>query len=372
MRKILAGTLALLLLGACTKKNAEIVVELKGLDNTKAVLNRLEAGTPVSIDTVETKDGKFTFEIPKSHAQLLLISIENKQEPIAFFGGDGDVSISGSADDLAKVSIDGGEMTELFEKFTNEIPKLDRSKALREDYIKAQMAGDTAGMMALQKEYETISSEQVAYFKTMLDTNGDNAVGAFLALEMAGSLESDKLQAMINKFEVNLKNHPYVTDLKKVLESLQQMEKLRAEQEKAMENIAEGKPAPDFTLTTINGKQISLASFKGKYLLIDFWASWCAPCRQENPNVLKLNEKFSKKGLEILSISTDEDEAKWKEAIAADKLTWNQARDTDGKVSSTYVITAIPTTFLINPDGVIVAVNLRGEELMKKLNELIK
>lgn len=240
MKKLLIGAVALVLLGACSKKNVEISGELKGLADTKAVLNKIDGGRPAAIDTVEAKGGKFLFKLPKTDAQLFLVTFEGKQEPIAFFGGDDDVKLTGPAEDFSKVIADGSDMTALFEKFNKEIPKLERSKALRGEYMKAQMGGDTVTMMALRTEYENISQEQKVYFDKFLAGNMNNAVGAFMALNMAGSMEPAKVKEMVVKFEKELKNHPYVAELKKMIEAIDQMEKMKAEQ---MNSMGNGQPA---------------------------------------------------------------------------------------------------------------------------------
>jgi len=133
--------------------------------------------------------------------------------------------------------------------------------------------------------------------------------------------------------------------------------------------------APDFTLTDTSGNTVSLSSFKGKYVLVDFWASWCGPCRRENPNVVKVFNKFRDKNFTILSISLDRPDAKdkWLDAIHKDGLTWTHVSDLkywDNEVAKQYGIRAIPQNLLIDPQGKIIAKNLRGEDLDAKLTEL--
>jgi thiol-disulfide isomerase/thioredoxin len=132
---------------------------------------------------------------------------------------------------------------------------------------------------------------------------------------------------------------------------------------------------PRFSLPDKNGKPLNLAAFKGKVVLVDFWASWCIPCRKENPNLVKAYAKYHGKGLEIIGVSLDDKKDSWLAAIKADGLTWNHVSDLKGwksAIVTDYGIKAVPTSFLVDPDGKIIAKNLRGEELEKALAKLFK
>src|SRR3990167_3264257 len=132
--------------------------------------------------------------------------------------------------------------------------------------------------------------------------------------------------------------------------------------------------APNFSAKTIEGKTVSLKESLGKVTIIDFWASWCGPCRAENPNVVELYNELHSKGLNIIGVSLDEDATKWKNAIAKDKLTWTQVSNLKGwkdPIALTYKVEEIPSTFILDAKGNIVARNLRGDDLKAKVKELL-
>lgn len=131
-------------------------------------------------------------------------------------------------------------------------------------------------------------------------------------------------------------------------------------------------PAPDFIQNDIDGKPVSLESIKGKYILLDFWASWCGPCRMENPNLVVAYKKYHEKGFEIIGISLDEDKDAWEKAINQDNLTWTQLSDLkgyDNEVAKLYNVTALPYNYLINPEGKIIARLLKKERLTDRLEK---
>lgn len=156
--------------------------------------------------------------------------------------------------------------------------------------------------------------------------------------------------------------------------SIQKMVVGQGSESKPVESALMNKPAPAFSLPDVNGKEVSLSSFKGKYVLIDFWASWCRPCREENPNLVSAFNEFKDKNFTILGVSLDKDKDPWIRAISDDQLTWQQVSDLrywDSMVVPLYGIRVIPYNVLLDPYGVVVAENLRGEELPAKLQEIL-
>ena len=174
-------------------------------------------------------------------------------------------------------------------------------------------------------------------------------------------LPLDELKATRAKISSELAGCPYVKDLDGII--------------KQLENVQIGKVAPEFSLPDTAGVSVSLSDFRGKYVLLDFWASWCPPCRRENPNVVKAFNEYKDKNFTIVGISLDKDKSKWMKAIADDNLAWTHLSDLkywDSEIPALYGVRGIPANVLLDPDGVIVAKNITGEDLHKKLKEVIK
>jgi thiol-disulfide isomerase/thioredoxin len=201
--------------------------------------------------------------------------------------------------------------------------------------------------------------EKLTETSEIIAANPASPVSLFLVQNNYMREGYEKLNDIFSKLDTSL---AYIPTYKKTADYLHTIESTQI-----------FKTAPDFTIPSIeDGKEITLSSLRGKYLLVDFWASWCRPCRAENPNVKAAYKKYKSKGFEVLSVSVDRDTAAWKSAVNTDGMTWIQGHDTNNISYSLYGVMSIPTTLLLDKDGVIIEKNLRGAALEEKLKELFK
>ena len=359
--------LFLITLVACSPKNEfEINGEVEGIKEGTAYLKLYTNKSLTEIDTAKIVDGEFEFEGTTTEPQLYLIFIEGKQAPISFFLDNSKVRIKANADSLHKSKITGLKVNKPYDAYQKNMPLEAEANLLKENFLKAQQANDINKMNQLRDEYTPIVEQQKKYFEKFIWDNTNNVVGAYFAQIYAPSIELDKLKELVAKLKSGAAaNSKYVLAIE---ESLKAIEASKL----AVELTKEGKTAPDFTFINLKGESVSLQSLRGKVVLIDFWASWCRPCRAENPNVVAVYKKYNKNNFEIVSISLDKDEVAWKEAIKADGLNWNSHHwDKEGVIANQYGVQSIPHTLLLGKDGTILYKDLRGGELELKLKPLL-
>ena len=371
MKNLFLAAVLAILFAACQPSTYTINGTIEGVTEGKAILNNLVDGAPNAIDTVDIVDGAFTFAGSFEEPELYLIFIEGKRNPIVFFGENANITIKADAEKMGDPEITGSDLNEIYLGFVKEAPGTARLEEINKEYQGAMSRGDKDAITELKTEVEELMEERTAYILDFVRKNTDNIIGAHMALQAARELELDEFKELVAQFEENLGESKYVADLKKTIEPMEKAAEQAKAAEEAAKNTEIGKVAPDFTLESVNGDKIALSSLRGKYLLVDFWASWCGPCRNENPNVVKAYAEYASKGFDVLSVSLDRDSAAWRKAITDDKLTWTQLIDASGETANKYGVTGIPFTLLLDKEGKIVAKNLRGPALEEKLAELL-
>ena len=264
---------------------------------------------------------------------------------------------------LSDAVVKGSQVVNDFYNYTQQVKQItdldNRLGMVYYSYAQAKNAKVTDKLMEMYKVLSTIYYDAQLAF---IQKNPASPVSLYFVKQTLG-LDMDAAKA-----------GPMFQLLSSALQNSNAGKELAASIEVGRKSMI-GAAATDFTQPSPEGTGIALSSFKGKYVLVDFWASWCGPCRAESPNLVKAYEQYKSKGFEIYSVSLDEDKSKWLKAIKDDKYTWPQAGDLkgwDNAAAVVYGVSGIPFNFLVDSNGVIVARNLRGEDLEKKLKELFE
>lgn len=223
----------------------------------------------------------------------------------------------------------------------------------------ARVEGNREAEKNWEEAYDKTENDQKKFIVNYAMQNNVSVVSAYIVLRNAYQYDETDLEPIVNNFDNSVKGSIYIKKLSERIETLKR--------------VSVDQPAVDFTMNDIGGNPVTLSSLYGKYLLVDFWASWCGPCRRENPNVVAAYNEFNDKGFDILGVSFDKDKDKWIKAVEDDGLLWHQVGDLKGwgnEAGKLYAINSIPSNILLDPKGIIIAKNLRGEDLLAQLEKL--
>lgn len=340
----------------------------------------------IPVDTVKIEDGKFIFKDTVSEPSFHFISIEGKpMDKLNIVLEPGKLDIEVDKDTLFKSKLSGTYNNEKLYAYSLDAIKIRKGQqkkdaAFREKYkaeiASAMVSKDTAVFNRLNKLY---MAENKGATDTSIKFVKENPK-AFISIYILRDLISKKGvtieegKTMFASLDADVKKTKVAKDLEAMIK---EVEAPASAAQPTTDNAgaAVGKPAPAFTAPGPDGKAVSLQSSLGKVTVVDFWASWCKPCRAENPNVVAMYNELHSKGLNIIGVSLDKDAAKWKEAIAADKLTWNHVSNLkfwEEPIAAQYGVKSIPATFVLDAKGNIVAKDLRGDALKAKVEELLK
>ncbi|MFM7628505.1 MAG: redoxin domain-containing protein [Algoriphagus sp.] len=359
-----AATLAFFSCGE-NKSTSEGVVQISGKignppKNGFLILSQYTEASPKVLDTLEINgSGKFSYEVEVTTPTFYELNLYG-QRIVKLALLDEDVSVTYDINQPSSLQIEGSsdskEMLKL-EKLMDDYQV--KVNLLNEQYYEAMSKNDAEAIKKIQQDAIILESQQAENVKAMINSMGDS----FAAMSAIGLLNPQNdfpfLDELITRLNENYPGTPSIQQMKL------QLDEMRA--------LAVGQVAPDFELPDPNGKLIKLSDLRGKYVLIDFWAAWCKPCRIENPNVVRLYNQYKDKGFEVFGVSLDRTKEDWVKAIADDKLTWTQVSDLkyfNSAAAELYQIQAIPATYMIDPDGKIIAKDLRGPSLESKLAEL--
>ena len=356
---------------ACEKplKNEYLIAgTANGIENGKKIFIEIEEENGFSgKDTAVIENGKFEFKGEISSVEIAFLRIENEDSSLPFILEEGKLNITYAVDSIFKSKLNGTYNNDVLQSFNEKSSEISRRLAKFQKFnsdriIAARKANDTTTVNMIMKEYNSYQEELNVVSKKFINENPKAYLSIILVENflMRGYIPIEETTNYFNKLD------------KSILET--KRGKKLSELIKVTNTVNIGKKAPNFSASSPEGKTISLNESLGKVTIIDFWASWCGPCRQENPNVVALYNELHEKGLNIIGVSLDRDGDKWKEAIAKDGLTWPQISNLkfwQEPIAEQYNVKSIPATFILDKNGIIVARDLRGDELKAKVKELL-
>ncbi|MFY8182047.1 MAG: redoxin domain-containing protein [Flavobacterium sp.] len=382
MKKIVFLIALSLSILSCSKvKKGEFLIsgEAKGIPNGKMVFIKTQndVGLVLNVDSTKVKDGKFEFKGKVKEPSIFALYVKDIQQPVPFIMESGEIVIKVDKDSIFKSKISGTDSNDSFQEFndkTNAINKrlVDYQNKNIQKLMEAQQKKDNVTIENLKSGYVKIQKEVDDYMNQYPDSNPNSYISLLLVERLFNSpdFKYEKVKKTFENLNEEFRN---TTKGKSISDKLKAIERNMKNPAAAVKNNSL-KLAPAFSAKSPNGTTISLKESLGKVTIIDFWASWCGPCRKENPNVVALYNEFHSKGLNIIGVSLDDDATKWKDAIAKDKLTWNHVSNLKGfedPIATLYDVQQIPTTFVLDSKGNIVAKDLRGDELKAKVQELL-
>ncbi|MEJ2901689.1 TlpA disulfide reductase family protein [Pedobacter panaciterrae] len=346
---VVLAFMALTAQGQKVTPNYRISGDLKGLKD--GWIYKMADGRE-SIDSVFAKSGKFSFSgVAETPGRVMIYRRGDNLNLSFFVDKNAEIQISGDSRDLASAKITGGISQAEYQDLKSRTAQINRQ-------LQALYKEESEDEASMKKE-EALSKELDSVSKKFILDKPSSFVSLATLNDLIYSVDLTEFETLYQSLDPAVKSS---TPGRRMADLIEKKKKTSI-----------GKLAPEFSAPDTLGKTVSLSSFKGKYVLVDFWASWCGPCREENPHVLKAYNKFKDKGFTVFAVSRDTNQKAWLKAIKEDQLPWTQVIDSNkGKLAADlYGVTGIPASFLIDPAGKILAVDLRGDDLTNALAAIL-
>jgi thiol-disulfide isomerase/thioredoxin len=331
---------------------------------------------PKVVDSAKlAQDGTYKLKAVSKEQNLYLITIDHR--PVSIFINDNnDIKVSADLNtNFSSPYISNSDATKSLYTFLNKFRSSDSSLAATYNVMDSlsKTNPNDSNILVLQSEGTQVLRSLTDYMKEFIQKSNSPAA-IYYVLSIAASKNAvpvQELDSLATQASNRFKGHTGLAAMKTAIAQAETSSQTQGQGGASWVN----KEAPNLTMNDINGKPVSISDFKGKYVLVDFWASWCGPCRQENPNVVAAYNKYKDKNFAILGVSLDQDKDSWVQAIKNDKLAWTQISDLkqwESAAVSTYQIQGIPFNVLIDPAGKVIAQELRGPQLEQKLAEVLQ
>jgi len=380
MKNLLTAVVVTAILFSCKqgsdKGKFTLTGELKSATGQKIFLEELYFSDkqPEVLDTAEIKDGKFTVSAIAAEEGLYRLRLEDASNAFLFISDAGNMQFTGDAvsQDATSRTFSGAANSSLKKLllYTDSMGLLISNKnRLLSEFLKAGVNETDSTFSAISAEYNTLTGLFSNYCFAYADTAKSPVVSLFAAT--MAPVELSKFDAPLTKLTKRFPDHKGIQTALAYIKSQSTPQPQTPPQSKA---AGIGDMAPELTMNDVDDKPFSLSQLKGKYVLVDFWASWCAPCRDENPNVVAAYNQFKDKNFTVLGVSLDKNKTAWVNAIKEDKLNWQHISDLKYWSSAAvglYGFDGIPYNVLVDPQGKIIAIGLRESALQKKLAEVL-
>ncbi|MDO9578010.1 MAG: TlpA disulfide reductase family protein [Candidatus Cloacimonadales bacterium] len=363
MKKLIGAAIICWMIFSCTQKPGFIINgKIANADDKLIVLVKMDGRNSTTIDSTIIRNGNFTMKGSVDFPDLFRLEIIGVDGKCELFLENSNITVTGVADSLQDLVITGSRSEDEYKAYLQLlVPIGERMEVIYQEYPIAQQAGDETKIQELFDQYLEIETETIEIGKKFIADHPASFVSPGILGHLANNLEAIEIEELINTLDEKVAVIPSILKLKEKVIILKKT------------NI--GQPAPDFELNNVNGNPVKLSDKIGtKLLLLDFWAAWCNPCREENPNVVAVYQKYKDKGFDVFGVSLDQDKESWLQAIEADKLTWTHVSQLEGWTCDAvekYAVSSIPANFLLDENGIIIAKNLRGEDLENKVKEIL-